>query len=230
MNNITIDASTGDIVVKSMTKCIMPNLHDSSILKSVRRILEDNDGPKMSTRLINGRQMSIATLGLCYDILEKMNGPNWRKWRQESEQAFNHALRERVEHVRSSAKRSNPSHGNSRFARVETKAVVRQKALRSINIDGSVRIDEASGRASDLVNSFRGCKRRQDQRRDHRPALRSRRIGQASHFGSTTERMKRGGPMFRLRLRKAWSLEKLISTTLANRNWSPWGGSPPSTK
>lgn len=38
--------------------------------------------------------------------------------------------------------------------RVETKAVVRQKALRSINIDGSVRIDEASGRAS-VIDTMR---------------------------------------------------------------------------
>ncbi|CAM9586481.1 unnamed protein product [Ectocarpus sp. 12 AP-2014] len=46
MNNITIDACTGDIVVKSMIQDTMPNLHNSSTLKAVHRILEGYDGPK----------------------------------------------------------------------------------------------------------------------------------------------------------------------------------------
>lgn len=92
MNKITIDAPSGDVVVKTMIKHIMPNLHDSGILKTVHRILKDYNGPKMSTRLINGRFMTVATLGLCYDILDRMSGPSWRDWGAKSGNAFKQAV------------------------------------------------------------------------------------------------------------------------------------------
>lgn len=50
--------------MQSAIKYIMPNLHNSGILKAVHRTLEGYDGPKKSTRLIDGRQMSDAMLGL----------------------------------------------------------------------------------------------------------------------------------------------------------------------
>jgi len=68
MDNIAIDASTGDVVVKTMIKHVMPDMHDSSVLKAVHRALKDYAGPKMSSRLINGRNTSVANLGLCYDM------------------------------------------------------------------------------------------------------------------------------------------------------------------
>ncbi|CAN0543217.1 unnamed protein product, partial [Ectocarpus sp. 8 AP-2014] len=101
MNDIVIDATTGDVAVKTMIKHIMPDLNENGILKSVHRVLERTDGPKLSTRVINGRVMTVASLGLCYDILEKMRGPRWRAWRSGSGQTFKKALRERVESVRS---------------------------------------------------------------------------------------------------------------------------------
>ncbi|CAN0531215.1 unnamed protein product, partial [Laminaria digitata] len=140
MNKITIDAPSGDVVVKTMIKHIMPNLHDSGILKTVHRILKDYNGPKMSTRLINGRFMTVATLGLCYDILDRMSGPSWRDWGA-------NRLYVSVESVRSSGQIEQPQ-SQEQVEQVEMKAAVLQNALRSINIHGSVRIEEASGKGS----------------------------------------------------------------------------------
>lgn len=85
--------------MKTLIKCIMPNLHDAGVLKKMRRILEESGGPKLSSRLINGFKMSVTTLELCYELLEKMTGHKWRLWRDESGQSFKQALRERVERV-----------------------------------------------------------------------------------------------------------------------------------
>ncbi|CAM9517127.1 unnamed protein product, partial [Sphacelaria rigidula] len=164
MNNITIDAATGDIVVKTLIKHIMPKLHDSSILKAVHRNLEGSLGPKMEKRLINGRLISIGSLELCYELLDKMKGPLWDAWRAESGQEFKQALCERVQQAHSSVQAQKPQplqehldeqHDQiEQFEQVEqgrqaeTKASVLQKAFRSINIHNSVRIDESCGEAS----------------------------------------------------------------------------------
>ncbi|CAM9896841.1 unnamed protein product [Ectocarpus sp. 6 AP-2014] len=150
IDNIVIDASSGDVAVKSMIKNIMPNLSESGVLKTVHRVLGDYNGPKMSTRLMNGRLACAATLELCYEILDKMTGPPWRKWREESGNAFKGALRERVESARSSSQSEQlqlqpPPQPQQQ---VGIKTAVLQNALRSINMNGSVRIDDGLGKAS----------------------------------------------------------------------------------
>ncbi|CAM9491265.1 unnamed protein product, partial [Ectocarpus sp. 12 AP-2014] len=156
MNDITIDATTGDVAVKTMIRYIMPDLDENGILKSVPRVLESYDGPKISTRLINGRSMSVATLGLCYDILEKMRGPRWRTWREESGQSFKQALGERVERARSSVQTDRPPRQQVEVGCNEQveRFLVMQKALRSVHIHGSVRIDEYSGKAA-IIDTIR---------------------------------------------------------------------------
>ena len=152
MDNIVIDALTGDVVVKTMIKHIMPGMHDSSVLKAVHRALKDYAGPRMSSRLINGRNTSVANIELCYDILDKMTGHKWTMWRQQSGQAFKQALHERVQQARSAVQMHEPpplqQQVATEVAQVETKASVLQKSLRSVNINGSVRIDEPCGEAS----------------------------------------------------------------------------------
>lgn len=107
MNDIVIYAATGDVAVKTMIKQIMPDLNENGILKSVHRVLEGTKDPKVSTRMINGRAMTVASLELCYDILEKMRGPRWRAWRSGSGHTVKNALRERVQNVADQAKRQN---------------------------------------------------------------------------------------------------------------------------
>ncbi|CAN0252444.1 unnamed protein product [Ectocarpus sp. 6 AP-2014] len=148
MNDIAIDATTGDVAVKTMIKHIMPDLNENGILKSVHRVLEGTDGLKLSTRMINGRVMTVAPLGLCYDILEKMRGPRWRAWRSGSGQAFKKALRERVESVRSRDQAIQQDVQQLELAEQMSRASVLQNALRSINIHAVIRIDENSQRAS----------------------------------------------------------------------------------
>lgn len=159
--NIVIDARSGDVAVKSMIKNIMPNLSDGGILKTVHRVLGDYNGPKMSTRLMNGRLACAATLDLSFEILDRMTGPSWSKWRENSGNAFKKALRERVEKGRSSTQTEQlqlqttpqlqlqpPQLQLQPPPQVGIKTAALQKALRSVNIHGSVRIDDGLGTAS----------------------------------------------------------------------------------
>ncbi|CAN0489552.1 unnamed protein product, partial [Ectocarpus sp. 8 AP-2014] len=146
INNIVIDARSGHVGVKSMIKNIMPGLSDNGILKTVHRVLGDYNGPKMSTRLMNGRLACAATLQLCFEILDKMTGPPWSKWRENSGNVFKKALRERVERVRSSTQTEQLQLQPPPQVGIKTAAL--QNALRSVNIHGSVRIDDGLGKAS----------------------------------------------------------------------------------
>lgn len=154
MNDIAIDATTGDVAVKTMIKHNMPDLNENGILESVHRVLEGDDGPKISTRLINGRIMSVATLRLWYDIIEETSGPKWRTWRLESGQSFKQALCERVERVRSSGQTDRPQRQQVECAERKTRASVLQNALRSSSIHVFIRIDEDSIKAS-IIDTIR---------------------------------------------------------------------------
>lgn len=153
MDNIVIDACTGVVGVKSLVWHVMPQLHASSVLRGVHRALKDSGGT-MSTTLMNGRLTKTATVDLCCDILDKMSGYLWDQWRQSSGPAFKQALRERVasivaanvEQAHPPEQRAEPEQAEG----VETKAMVLRKALRSVNIDGSVRVDESTGLVSNL--------------------------------------------------------------------------------
>lgn len=153
-DNITIDASTGNVVVKSLIKHAMRHIHDSSVLRAVNRVLKDSGGAEMSTTLVKGRHTKTATVDLCCYILDKTSGPAWSEWRESSGPAFKRALRERDESVRASGQveqaRPPVQRVEEQVEEVETKAVVLRNALLSVNITGSVRIDEASGMVSGI--------------------------------------------------------------------------------
>ncbi|CAN0161132.1 unnamed protein product [Ectocarpus sp. 12 AP-2014] len=154
MDSIVIDATTGVVAVKSLIWKIKPELHSSSVLKGVHRALEDA-GASMETSLMNGRYTKTATVDTCCTILDFMRGSFWSQWRQSSGLAFKHALREHVARVVSSGQveQAHPpvQQAEEQYVEgVETKAVVLRKALRAMNIQGSVRVDERSGRVSDI--------------------------------------------------------------------------------
>ncbi|CAM9393451.1 unnamed protein product, partial [Pylaiella littoralis] len=154
MDSITIDASTGVVGVKTLVWTIMPQLHSGSVLKGVHRPLKDS-GASMDTTLINGRFTKTATVDVCCIILDNTGGMKWDEWRQSSAPAFKRALRERVASVVSSGQveQAHPPVQQAEEQQVdgvETKAVVLRKALRTMNIEGSVRVDERSGKVSNI--------------------------------------------------------------------------------
>ena len=154
MDSIVIDATTGNIGVKTLIWHIMPQLHSSSVLKGVHRALEDT-GASMDRTLINGRFMKTATVDICCSVIDGMKGHRWDQWRQSSGLAFKRALREHVARVVSSGQveQAHPpvQQAEEQYVEgVETKAVVLRKALRAMNIQGSVRVDERSGMVSDI--------------------------------------------------------------------------------
>lgn len=162
MDGIAID-TTGNVSVRSLVSHIMPELHTSSILRGVHRALKGS-GDGMSTTLMNGRLTKTATIDTSCLILDKMSGPTWDAWRVSSGPAFKQALRERVASVVAAGQveQANPPTQRAEEQRVEEqrmdehpeqqekKAVVLSKALRAVNIDGSVRVDEATGMVSNI--------------------------------------------------------------------------------
>lgn len=131
-----------------------PTGHSSSVLKGVHRALKDS-GASMETTLINGRFTKTATVDLCCTVLDNMVGSKWDEWRQSSGLAFKRSLREHVSRL-VSAGQVEQAHTPVKQAKeqqvegVETKAVVLRKALRTINIDGLIRVDERSGMVSGI--------------------------------------------------------------------------------
>ena len=165
MENIIIDASTGHIGTSSMLLAsLTPKLHPNSINRAINRTLEGYDGPKPQMVTIEGQRMFSAPIETCDFILDNMKDKKgeWDTWRQRSGQEFKNALRERVNGVLAALSNENeiqippvapaaepqPDEAVMEIEEIETKASILQKSLRSINIVGSVRIDEASGKAS----------------------------------------------------------------------------------
>ncbi|CAM9105570.1 unnamed protein product [Ectocarpus sp. 12 AP-2014] len=158
MDSIAI-SSSGGVSVRALISHIMPQLHPSSVLRGVHRATKDSSGHELTTSLINGRLTKTATVDMCCDILDKMSGDEWDEWRASSGPAFKRALRERVASVLSSdqdqVEQAHPpaqqvGEQQVQDQGVEKKAVVLRKALRAINIDGSVRVDEPTGMVSDI--------------------------------------------------------------------------------
>ncbi len=151
MKNIVVDPYTGDIGVKTLVKSAQPHVNDASVLRGVNRMLARTHVPKLAKRLINGRNTCVAPLEVCFHILDHMKGPKWDAWRAESGPNFKEALREYVERVCASEQEQQiqPMEEEQEVEEsVEPKASIMQKALRAVNINGSVRIDDSINEAS----------------------------------------------------------------------------------
>lgn len=127
--------------------------------------------------------MFTAPLETCLFILDNIKERGWEKWRETSGQGSKKALRERVERVRASSSNKEPSKGTSSRHRnnsrsrehtltvptgttgaepdqhveeIETTASIMHTALRSANVSGQGRVDEAPGmvRFIDVVEFF----------------------------------------------------------------------------
>lgn len=162
MNSIVVDPETGRIGTTSMLQTpSTPALHISSIRRAVTRTLnlESYTGPGTARSTIRGKSVFTAPLQTCEFILDNVNGEGWDDWRESSLQEFKQALRERVGRVLGGTSdngeqqqgpappRSQPEELVEEF---ESKSVTLQKALRAMNIIGSVRIDEPTALASNI--------------------------------------------------------------------------------
>lgn len=130
-----------------------PGLNSKGILRSVKRILDDYSGPNISKRQVKGRITSVVPSEVCEYILDNISGQGWDTWRVASGDVFKQSLRNYVERVCSSRQAQSQHQQvqqmpSNQIEQAETKASLLTKALRTVNIDGSVRIDEDSGIAS----------------------------------------------------------------------------------
>ncbi|CAM9986773.1 unnamed protein product, partial [Ectocarpus sp. 6 AP-2014] len=159
MENLIVDASTGHVRVVSMMTTARPALNPKGVLTSVKGILDDYSGPNVSKRQVKGRITSVVPSEVCEYILDNISGQGWDTWRVASGDVFKHSLRNHVERVCSSLQAQSQHQQvqqmpSNQIEQDETKASVLTKALRTVNIDGPIRIDEDSGIAS-IIDAIR---------------------------------------------------------------------------
>lgn len=145
MESLVVEPSTGLVGVSSLIKAAVPDLHPGSVLRSVNNVLNKSDGFEMTTKTVNGKIRRMASLDVCNYILENMPGHRWTVWRTANGESFKESLAQTVEQIRSSAIKEVVEVPEEVK---ETKAKTLKKAFRTLDIEGSVRIDEASGKAS----------------------------------------------------------------------------------
>lgn len=158
MENVIVEPATGDVGVSTLIKAAMPELHAGSVLRSVHNVLKKPDavGLDLTTKTVNGRMTRMASLEMCNYILDNMPGHRWTVWRTSQGDSFKESLAQRVSQARESCSEEVPGEvqnepqGEEEVQEElqETKESTMKKALRTLDIDGSVRIDEASGKAS----------------------------------------------------------------------------------
>lgn len=93
----------------------------------------------MEKHNFNGGALSVLTLDLCEIVIDNMPGPKWVASRESRGQTFKKYLREYIASIPLQVVQETP---------VETRVSVLQKAFRTINISGSVKIGKNSGKAS----------------------------------------------------------------------------------
>lgn len=148
MDNVIVEEFTGLIGVSSMIKAAMPGLHAGSVLRSARTAMRNSDGPGLTTKMVGGRMTTMASLNVCNYILDNLSGQRWVEWRTSQGDSFKESLAQRVTQVPLTEVTIGKSDITEAQEIQETKASTLKKAFRTLNIDGFVRIDEASGKAS----------------------------------------------------------------------------------
>ena len=149
MNNLIVDASTGDVGVASLMKTARPSLNQKDILSKVKGILQNYQGPKISKRQVQGRITSVVPFEACEYILDNISGRGWDTWRDTSGARFKQSLKNHVDRVCESFRAQQARHQCSdQTSRAETKTSILAKAFTAVGIHGSVRIDESSGKGS----------------------------------------------------------------------------------
>ena len=147
--------------------------------RTVMKNLDGSGDHQLTPKVVEGRKTTMASLDTCKYILDNLPGHRWAMWRTTQGDSFKESLSQHVEHVlRESEVEVVGQFVNQVVDQVvdqlsgqavdqaedqvvgqaedqyedeaETKESTLKKALRTLDIDGSVRIDEASGKASIL--------------------------------------------------------------------------------
>ncbi|CAM9210786.1 unnamed protein product [Pylaiella littoralis] len=160
MESVGVDASTGGIGVVSVIKLARPSLNRNSVLRSVRAALVNYTGEGISKSNLRKRRTAVVSIAACEYILDNMSGDDWTTWRNDRGSDFKKSLRDHVERLRASfesrkqrqqqRQQQEQQHQPSPKPVVDTesKSSVLTRALRTVNITGSVRIDESTDKAS----------------------------------------------------------------------------------
>lgn len=147
MENIIVQ--DGEFGISSVIKAARPTLHPGGILRSARTAMKNFDGPTgLTSRMILGRQTQMSSLEVSKYILDNLPGQSWVEWRTTHGDSFKKSLAQLVRQVPVEEVHIGQSDETEAHEVQETKASTLKKAFRTLNIDGSVRIDEASGKAS----------------------------------------------------------------------------------
>lgn len=151
MENIIVQ--DGEFGISSVIKAARPTLHTGGILRSAGTAMKNFDGPvnqQLTLKFVKGRKTQMASLSTCGYILDNLPGQSWVEWRTTHGDSFKESLAQLVHQVPVEEVRVEEVRVEEAEVEEvqETKTSTLKKAFRTLNIDGSVRIDEASGKAS----------------------------------------------------------------------------------
>ncbi|ACH46756.1 unknown [Feldmannia species virus] len=137
MDSIIVDRASGLIGVSSIMKQIVPTVSDSTMWRMVEKTLRDSAVPKRHLR-----KSRMLTLDEAFYLVDHVQFPLSSEWRAANADTFKENLRSHVQ------AKTAPLVGDGGGESVETKASVLQNCLRSVNIIGSIRVDEDTGLGS----------------------------------------------------------------------------------
>lgn len=144
----------GEFGISSVIKAARPALHDGGILRSARTAMKNFDGPvnqQLTLKYVKGRKTQMAGFDTCKYILDNLPGQSWVEWRTTHGDSFKESLAQLVHQEPAEEVQAETVGFVEHRAAVqdqEAKESTLKKAFRTLNIDGSARIDEASGKVS----------------------------------------------------------------------------------
>ncbi|ACH46759.1 unknown [Feldmannia species virus] len=137
MDSIIVDRGTGQIGASSLVKLIVPSVSDSTVWRIIEKTLQHSAVPKRHLR-----KSRMLTLDEAFYLVDHVQFPLSSEWRAANADTFKENLRSHVQ------AKTAPLVGDGGGESVETKASVLQNCLRSVNIIGSIRVEEDTGLGS----------------------------------------------------------------------------------
>ncbi|ACH46757.1 unknown [Feldmannia species virus] len=132
MDSIIVDRGTGQIGASSLVKLIVPSVSDSTVWRIIEKTLQHSAVPKRHLR-----KARMLTFDEAVYVVDHVRFYRSSEWRAAHAETFKSSLRLHVE-ANTSPLTSDGGAGSA----PQTKASVVRNCLKSINIDGRIRVDE----------------------------------------------------------------------------------------
>ncbi|ACH46828.1 unknown [Feldmannia species virus] len=151
MDSLFVDTKTGLVGASSLMKLILPCVHDNTLRRLIRQVLNKDSaiGDKTS-----GKSTRVLTIDESIYLIDNVQFRGSEAWREANGDTFKADM---IKHVKA---RMTPAvadiGGSGHVSNTETRAASLQKWLRSVNIHDPIRVDEETGLGSllDVIDTI----------------------------------------------------------------------------